>query len=72
MKAVLSQVGGWKWETSRRRLVRSRHTVMRTKASHSWKGKRLQMAVQKYWSPSSYDHANINNGQRFHLKPIFL
>lgn len=27
-------------KTSRRQLEQSRHTVMRTKASHSWKGKK--------------------------------
>lgn len=36
MKVVLSQVGSR--EPSRRRLKQPRHTVMRTKASHSWKG----------------------------------
>lgn len=55
MNTVLSQVGSR--ELSRRGLKQSRLTVVRTEASHSWKGEEentLQMIVQKYWSSSSH------------------
>lgn len=71
MKAVLSQVGSR--EPSGRQLKQSRHTIMRTEASHSWEGEDdtaddcPKILIVKFSWP-----CDINNWPRFHLKAICL